>query len=54
MLYFLEELAALEALLSGLNILVRCKVVHYQRNLGVVEHLIEARASPSLGWQPDR
>ena len=38
-----RELAALEALLSGLNILVRCKVVHYERDLGVVEHLVEAR-----------
>ena len=39
----LGELAALEALLSGLNILVRCKVVHYERDLRVVEHLSEAR-----------
>ncbi len=36
-----RELTALQTLLCGLNILVRCKVVHYQRDLSVVEHLAE-------------
>jgi len=39
----LGELAALEALLGGLDVLIRCKMVHYERDLGVVEHLVEAR-----------
>ena len=39
----LGKFAALEALLSGFYVLIRCKMIHDERNFGVVEYLVKAR-----------
>ena len=41
-LMFFGKLAAFQTLLRGLDILIRREVVHHQRDLGAVKHLVKA------------